>query len=111
MVTNGYNEILARLIIGRKQAGLSQSQVAKMVGVTTSTISDMENNRDNRESLTVSRLLQLVEIYDLSIEWVMTGINPYFDSKEVSKRLGVASKELQSTVELLASLRQNPPEN
>lgn len=96
-----YNEILKRLIEARKAAGLSQAQVGVMVGLSTfaSSFSDIERGKN---PLTVERLLELVEIYGVSLEWVMTGVNPYFDPQTLLETTNRMSEDMDKIVDLLS---------
>lgn len=72
-----YTKILARLAAARKSAGLSQSQLGKLLGgYSSSFICDIEKGRN---PLPVDRLLKICDLCLVSVEWVMTGINPNFD--------------------------------
>lgn len=96
------NEILERLAKARTYAGLSQSQVAKLMDMdSASTISHYESGM---RSLTVENLLRMCEIYDANLTWVMTGVNPNFDPArffEAAKKSQMAAKEFNSLMELL----------
>ena len=104
-------DILKRLIRAREQAGLSQSQAAKLVGMSAgSTISHYESGA---RELSVVTLLELTKIYDVSIVWVMTGVNPNFTDEQRQqivdhwqKNLHLAVDDLHKTLDLLESLRQ-----
>ncbi len=94
-----YPAILKRLIEARKAAGLSQTQVAKMVGLSiASSFSDIESGKN---TLSVERLIELVGIYDVSIEWVLTGVNPYFDPQTV---IEAASRVTRDTAKIIHML-------
>lgn len=72
-----YTIVLKRLVAARKGAGLSQSQVAKLMGLDSpSTISHYESDA---RGLHVRDLLCMCELYGVSVAWVMTGANPNFD--------------------------------
>lgn len=62
--------IAARLRIAREQAGLSQGQVAKMLGVHRPTISEMEAGR---RRVTADELAKLTKMYDVSVAWLTSG--------------------------------------
>ena len=65
-------DILERLRLAREQAGLSQGQVAKLLGMESpATISHYESGL---RGLHVEMLLKLCEIYDVAPVWVMTGV-------------------------------------
>jgi len=96
-----YDKILKRLIEARKAAGLSQAQVGVMVGLSTfaSSFSDIERGKN---PLTVERLLELVEIYGVSLEWVMTGVNPYFDPQTILEATSRMTEDMDKIVNLLS---------
>jgi transcriptional regulator with XRE-family HTH domain len=74
--------ILHRLIESRKAAGLSQGQVAKLLGLSGSAATISQWERGGR-GLDLHRLLQLRDLYGISIEWLMTGVNPHFDLSDL----------------------------
>jgi len=59
--------IASRLRSAREMAGLSQGQVAKMLGMHRPTISEIEAGRRN---VTAEELKNLSSIYDVSISWL-----------------------------------------
>ena len=103
-----YEEILERLVQARKAAGLSQGQVGKMVDMSTAWLSDIERGQNN---LSVQHLLKLVEVYDASIEWVMTGVNPYFDRLEVMAAADRLGDDALIILKALYMMNSNGTEN
>lgn len=103
--------ILDRLIKARKGAGLSQSQVAKLTGYVgaASTVSDWEAGKND---ISLKLFLTLCRLYDCSVEWVLTGINPNFDPSDLMQKIQGASEavkaDLEDLMELLAMMRQEP---
>ena len=61
------SELSERLRYAREQAGLSQAQVAKMMGVHRPTISEIEAGR---RRVTAEEMAEFVQIYDVSISWL-----------------------------------------
>lgn len=85
-----YAKILARLAAARKSAGLSQGQLGKLLGgLTSSAICDIEKGRN---PLAVDRLLQICDLCFVSVEWVMTGINPNFGDAKRQEVIDALSK-------------------
>lgn len=70
------DEILTRLVKARKQAGLSQPQAARLLEITSRTMTNWENLH---RPLPLPMLLKMCEFYGVNITWVMTGQNPDFD--------------------------------
>lgn len=60
--------IAARLREARKMAGLSQAQVAKMLGLHRPSISEAEAG--NRK-VSADEITKLAEIYDVSLSWLL----------------------------------------
>lgn len=91
------NEILERLITARKAAGLSQSQVSQMLGLSGSaaTVSQWEHGG---RGLDVSRFLDLCALYGVSPVWALTGTNPDF---EPTRALLLAQHVEQAVIDLL----------
>jgi len=60
--------IAARLREARKMAGLSQAQVAKMLGLHRPSITEAEAG--NRK-VSADEITKLAEIYDVSVSWLL----------------------------------------
>jgi transcriptional regulator with XRE-family HTH domain len=60
--------IATRLRAAREQAGLSQGQVAKLLGLQRPSISELEAGRRRVSAEEVSRF---AEIYNVSVSWLM----------------------------------------
>jgi len=97
--------IAKRLRIAREMAGLSQSQVAVMLGIHRPSVSEMEAGR---RKVSVEELARLAEMYDVDVDWVM-GAKAESDV-EVLARVELAARELsklrsQDLERLLALLK------
>lgn len=102
-------EILERLATARKKAGLSQSQVARLINRDPALIVGIESGH---YPLSMERFLQLCGIYGVSEIWVLTGINPYFDpagAVAAAERNNMPEAEMRDFVETLAMLKGNEP--
>lgn len=107
------NSCLQRLIKARKQAGLSQSQVAKLLGYDShASIVAMERGE---RKLTVERMYRLAKIYNVDRVWLITGENPNFDRGAFNKIRTKAQEmshqhkeDLNNLEGLLESLSQYP---
>lgn len=99
-----YEQIIERLILARKTAGLSQSQVGKLCGYSIMWLSDIECRKTH---MTVETLLQLVSVYDVSIEWVMTGVNPYFDPQKLMEHAERLGEDAGAILQLFTILDNN----
>jgi transcriptional regulator with XRE-family HTH domain len=107
-------QITERLKEARKLAGLSQGQVAKMLGLHRPSISEMENG--NRR-ISAEELLRLAELFDVSISWLLGETAETLDVEE--PRLELAARELSKLkpddlgrlLKLLAAMRSNSPAN
>jgi|SRR5216117_363754 len=81
--------IASRLALARKQAGLSQAQVAKMLNLHRPSVSEAEAGRRN---VTATEIAKLAEIYDVSVDWLACT-----DTESVDKnkdRIQLAAREL-----------------
>jgi transcriptional regulator with XRE-family HTH domain len=100
--------IASRLAIARKQAGLSQSQVAVLLGLHRPTISEIEAGR---RSVTGEELVKLAEIYGTNIEWLAPSgkkqVNIDKDTLELAARelSKLDKKDLQRILGLLNALQ------
>lgn len=103
-------QILDRLIEARKGAGLSQGQAAKLLGYSAaSSLSQLEtDNRGSEPNLTM--LLKMCEAYDVSIVWVMTGVNPDFDEAafdQLTQGVNASLEDICNLKETLQRLQYN----
>ncbi len=101
--------IASRIREARRMAGLSQGQVAKMLGLKRPSVTEMEAG--NR-GVAAEELGKLAEIFDASVAWLLgegaTSLDPYGD------RLQLAARELQKLkpqdldrlLSILASMRE-----
>ena len=107
-------QIAKRLKEARQLAGISQSQVAKMLDLHRPSISEMEAG--NRRT-SADELARLAEIYDVSVAWLLGEAPEMLDSQD--PRLGLAARELaklkpedlERLLKLLAAIRNEPPSN
>ena len=60
--------IATRIRAAREQAGLSQGQVAKLLGLQRPSISELEAGR---RKVSAEELTQLARIYNVSVSWLM----------------------------------------
>lgn len=101
-------QIAERLREARKLAGLSQGQVAKMLGLHRPSVSEMESA--NRR-VSADEAAKLSEIYDVSVAWLLGDSPETLNSND--PRLELAARELaklkpedlKSLLRLLAALR------
>lgn len=109
MESNSKKEaIAARLVLSRKQAGLSQGQVAKLLLLHRPSISEMEAGRRN---VSVPELAQLSEIYGVDFEWLacidtdksdVVRDKVHLAARELSK---LTQEDLDRVLDLLSALR------
>lgn len=59
--------IAARLRLARQQAGLSQGQVAKLLGLHRPSVSEMEAGRRN---VTIEEMSRLAQMYGVGMSWL-----------------------------------------
>lgn len=106
--------LVERLKEARKLAGLSQGQVAKILGLHRPSVSEMEAG--NRR-VSATELARLAEIYDVSVAWLL-GEAPYTLEAQ-DPRLELAARELTKLkpddldrlLKLLAAMRSDPAPN
>src|SRR4051812_9544208 len=101
--------IASRLALARKQAGLSQGQMAKMLDLHRPSISEAEGGRRN---VTATEIAKLAEIYGVSVDWLACADS---DSPDVPRdRIELAARELaklkkndlDTVLDLLSALRK-----
>lgn len=104
--------ILKRLVKARERAGLSQSQVARLLQIQSpSTISHYETGE---RELSVLNMLRLCTLYDISPAWLVTGVSPHFREEQrqavidaATLKGNVVMSELNDMIELFESMAQN----
>lgn len=98
----------ARLKAARELAGLSQGQVAKMLGIRRPSVSEMESGK---RKVSASELARLAEIYDVRLPYFIGSNSANEDinqarfelaARELSK---LKTEDLDRVLQLLASLR------
>ena len=82
------SRIAERLRAAREHAGLSQGQVAKMLGLHRPTVSEIEAGR---RRVTAEELTECARIYDVSVVW-LTGGDETEDG--LGDRVTLAAREL-----------------
>jgi transcriptional regulator with XRE-family HTH domain len=80
--------VAQRLRLAREQAGLSQGQVARMIGMHRPTVSEIEAGR---RRVSAEELAALARMYEVSINW-LAGSEP--ENKELDDRVTLAAREL-----------------
>ena len=82
--------IASRIREARRMAGLSQAQVAKMLGLQRPSVTDIEGG--NR-TVAAEELAKLAEIFDVSVSWLLGEGTAILDAHD--DRLQLAARELQ----------------
>lgn len=112
--TEAVIHIGARLKEARELAGLSQGQVAKMLGLHRPAVSGMEAG--NRK-VSTDELRQLSEIYDVGIDWLLGSsagsIEPDDPRLELAARelAKLKSDDLGRLLKLISAMRTEPADN
>ncbi len=78
-----------RLRLAREQAGLSQGQVAKMLGLHRPAVSGIEAGR---RRVSAAELGELSKIYDVSLTWLVSGDSSI--DTEQADRIQLAARQL-----------------
>lgn len=86
--SEGKNIVAVRLRTAREMAGLSQSQVANILGLHRPSISEIEAGR---RKVSAEELAKLAEIYSADIEW-LAGSEP--ESLNGEERIRFAARQL-----------------
>ena len=99
-------DIATRLRAAREKAGLSQGQVAKLMGIHRPTISEIEAGR---RRVLAEELSLFAKTYDVSVSW-LTNNAPEVPDPEVelaARELAKLKREdLDSLLQLLRTLRK-----
>ena len=101
--------IASRIREARRLAGLSQGQVAKMLGLQRPSVSEIEAG--NR-AVAAEELSKLAEIFDVSVAWLLGEGSDQLDAQD--DRLQLAARELQKLkpkhLNLLLSILASMPD-
>jgi transcriptional regulator with XRE-family HTH domain len=106
-------QFAGRLREARKLAGLSQGQVAKLLGLHRPSVSEMEsgNRRVSSEELT-----KLAELYDVSAAWLLGEVANTLDASDPKLQLAARElsklkpEDLERLLKLLAAMRDDAPD-
>ncbi len=107
-MTENNNEGLAqRMAIARKRAGLTQAQVADIVGLYRPAISEIESGR---RKVSAEELHKFADAYGVSLDWLLEGSK---DDDPRHARIELAARELAKlknddldvVIDLLRSLK------
>ena len=98
-----------RLRVARKQAGLTQAQVARLLDIHRPTVSEIEAGRRN---VTAGELNQFAEIYEVSMAW-LSGSEA--EDLGVSAKVALAARglanlrdeDLDTVLKLIAKVRSS----
>jgi transcriptional regulator with XRE-family HTH domain len=102
--------IASRLALARKQAGLTQGQVAAMLKLHRPSISEAEAGRRN---VTASEIARLAEIYGVNVAWLSCANSD--EAEPARDRVQLAARELAKlkdedlgkVLDLLQALRES----
>ena len=86
------SDIAQRLRTAREQAGLSQGQVAKMLGLHRPIISEIEAGR---RKISAEELSKIADIYEVSINW----ISSTQEDNKIADRVKLAARDLSKLKE------------
>jgi transcriptional regulator with XRE-family HTH domain len=99
--------IASRLKAAREQAGLTQGQIAKILGLHRPSVSEIEAGR---RSVTAEELATFADKYGVSVDWLLNTeannsdqIRYELAARKLSK---MRDKDLDQLMELLATLKQ-----
>lgn len=100
--------IASRLAIAREQAGLTQAQVARLLGMHRPTVSEIEAGR---RSVAAQELVQFADAYHVDLDWLAgrgeAEVNHLRDELMLAARKARDLKpaDLEKVITLLSSLR------
>lgn len=85
-----------RIINLRKQHGISQLQLARMLDVTRQAVSKWENDLSSPDTL---RLIQLAEVLKTDVEFLATGVSIPQPEPEIVKVVETVERVVEKVVE------------
>ena len=107
------NKIAVRIREARKLAGLSQAQVANILGIHRPSVTEIEAG--NRR-VSAEELARMAELFDVSVAWLVGEASESIESDD--PRVELAARELNRLkpddldrlLKLLAAIRSGPEE-
>ncbi len=110
---NTMAKIAFKLKLAREMAGLSQNQVAKILGLKRPAISEIEAGR---RKVSANEVAELSRIYSVSVNWL---VGEYEEEDENQIRMGLAARELSKLkpedvdrlLKILSALRHKEDDN
>lgn len=96
-------EIMTRLVLARKRAGLSQAQAGTLLGFGGSA-SSLSQYEIGRSIPNLDLFLRMCEVYSVSPVWALTGINPDFDATALLDQARELGDDALRLVDILSSL-------
>ena len=103
------NNLISRLRKARSNSGLTQQQVAKLIGIHRPTISDIENGQ---RKITTEELLSFAKIYEVSPSWLLGIKEKHIESDDLVRGLAqelatLKQRDLNKVLKLLASIHRS----
>lgn len=101
--------IASRIALARKNAGLSQGQLAKLMSLHRPTISEIEAGR---RSVTAEELNILSDLLGVELAWLACSENDEVDTSQDQIRLAarglseLKSEDLEKVIDLLTALKK-----
>ncbi len=102
-----------RLRLAREQAGLSQGQVARMLGLHRPSVTETEAGR---RKVSPQELVEFARIYDVRIDWLVNADTDEADARRdklelVARKLTrLKQEDLDLVLQVLASLKTEEDE-
>lgn len=98
--------IAARLKAAREQAGLTQGQVAKLLGLHRPSVSEIEAGR---RGVSADELIILADTYGVSVAWLLDGeagdVSRVRYEMAARKLSNLKEEDIEQLMQLLASLK------
>jgi transcriptional regulator with XRE-family HTH domain len=105
--------IATRIREARKAAGLSQSQVARLLGLQRPSVSEIEAGR---RRVTADEITRLAELFDVDASWLLgegaEKVDPHDTKLQLAARelRKLKPEDLDRLLTVLASMREDEPE-
>lgn len=105
--------VATRIREARKAAGLSQGQVARMLGLQRPSVSEIEAGR---RRVTADEITRLAELFDVDAYWLLGAgvdkVDPHDTKLQLAARelRKLKPEDLDRLLAVLASMREDEPE-
>ena len=96
------NQILYRITQRMEEKGITQREITKRLGIVESAFGSWKRGSNNSY---LKKLPEIAKILDVSLDWLINGINePVNEEKELYRHFQAVPEHLQKAVKLILNM-------